>query len=85
MKAHAVATIVGAWSSSYSTLGVATSRGVIDGSSSDTTPATVNVMQARASVAAGEPVTARMTPPMPPPVAPAMTLSRANRELAATS
>ena len=37
MNAHDVATIVGACSSSYSTLGVSTSRGVIDGRSSEST------------------------------------------------
>ena len=50
VNAHDVATIVGACSSSYSTLGVSTSRGVMLGSSRVTTPAAVNVTQARPSV-----------------------------------
>ena len=85
MNAHAVATIVGACSSSYSMLGVRTSGGVIDGSVSMHAADATNVPQASASVSAGDEVSHSTAPPTAPPTPPATTFSRASRLLAATS
>ena len=85
MNAHAVLTIVGVCSSSYSTLATRTSTRATWGRRSVAMAASRNVAQARPSVTAGDPVTASTAAPTAPPMPPAMTVRRARRELAPTS